>query len=119
MATETQSLYKNKLLSIYKDLDALNVDEVQSKIDEIKDEISTLIKQCDESEEEKESVLINDFIKDDKYYQPIQPRTKTSPPEIIEQGKDEHTEYTTSKDLIVFLLLVTAVIGAAICLFFI
>ncbi len=111
--------YKETLISIYKDLDELQIEEVQEGINKIKDEISELISKCDESESEKEKILINDFIKDDTNYNPIQPRTKELKGEILEQGKDEEFPKASLKDLGVLGILILALIGAVICLFLI
>lgn len=115
METVTKS-YKETLISIYKDLDELQIEKVQDDIDKIKEEISELIAKCDESESEKEEILINDFIKDDTEYKPIQSRTKEGKGEIIEEGKKDEFTKASLKDFVVLGCLIAAIIAAAACL---
>lgn len=106
MEQEVKVSYKDKLVQIYKDLDSVNIEEVQSEIDSLKKEIEVLIKQCDESNAEKEKILINDVINENFDYKPIQEIRKEAAPIIIEKGNGDKKALV--RDIITLVLLIVA-----------
>lgn len=105
MDNQTKEMtFKERILKIYDDLNNIDIDSLNDEINELKKELETIIKKCDESDKEKEMTLLSE-IEQESIHVPIPVRHKENVPCKVIEPPSLREEKLTLKDFLSFAFL--------------